>query len=147
MANPIRNPPLRFRSSESDPDSTKFSNIFYSSQVGANWVKGYETDKPLKRLRDFVTEPANCNKKKVQRKGLRVHVESSHPARHKTKLAAPTLQTSLPSLFCEARAPCTSYLIGQQRSQSMPQSTTKSRTTRDEKSMSSQRNCKHRKTT
>jgi len=30
--------------------------------------------------------------------------------------------------FREARAPCTSYLIGQQRPQSMPQSRTKSRT-------------------
>jgi len=47
----------------------------------------------------FVTEPANYINKKVQRKGLRVHVESSRPARHKKKLASSTLQTSLPSLF------------------------------------------------
>ena len=35
--------------------------------------------------------------------------------------------------FREARAPCTSYLIGQQRPQSMPQSATKSRTNLCEK--------------
>src|SRR5436190_3007801 len=82
MKKPARKPPFLFRSSECDPDSTKCSNIFYSSSSApsgsrlikrTNRANGYEFRDRTRKLhqREGTTE------------GLRVTVESSHPAKHK----------------------------------------------------------------
>src|ERR1041385_1513659 len=73
------------------------------------------------------TAPANCINKKVQRKGLRAH--SSPATLRNTKTWPQRYKRPCLPLFGEARAPCTSYLIGQQRAQSMPPAAAKSRTT------------------
>jgi len=85
-------------------------------------------DKPFQVITRIVIEPANCDKKKVTAEGFACSRRAQPPCETQKKLASSTLHASLPSPFREARAPCTSYLIGQQRPQSMPQSRTKSRT-------------------
>src|SRR5258707_5548231 len=42
MPNPMRNEPFRLISSECEPDSTRLSNIFLSSQIGAKGVGTYK---------------------------------------------------------------------------------------------------------
>jgi len=67
-------------------------------------------DKPFQMITRIVIEPANCDKKKVTPEGLRVHIEPSHPAKHKRNWPVRRYMRPCIPLFHEARAPCTSYL-------------------------------------
>src|SRR6266550_6584920 len=99
-----------------------------SAPIGSRVMKWIKPLQMITRDRDRTR-----NKKKVTSEGFACSGRVQPPCETQKKLASSTLHASLRSPFREARAPCTSYLIGQQRPQSMPQSRTKSRTNLFEK--------------
>jgi len=83
-----------------------------SSKIGANWIKGYETESNHFKV---ITRNRDRTRKLRQEEGNSGRVACLRRAqplcRHKKKLASFDVTCSLRFPFPEARAPCTSYLM------------------------------------